>query len=405
MNQDRFNGRSLTIGLIYDGSLDRYSGVPQYLAMLNRGLTRRGHSVTYLVGQSSAKCIGDCAVRSLSRNIRIRFNGNTQSVPVWSSERRIASALNRQFFDVVHVQVPYSPLLSARIIERLAPHTAVVGTFHINSEKHVARAAARILAFLTRSTLRRFDRIVAVSRTASRFAAETFGLDELSVIPNMVDVAAIRSVSAASMRPPAFGPRLVYVGALVPRKGPIELIKAFGLVHQAMPTATLAVAGDGPLRPHLERLVRNRGLASAVTFLGPIGESAKALLFAQADIACFPSRFGESFGIVLLEAIAAGAGVVVGGRNEGYIELLEDCSIALVDPKDQYDFAKILTQFASDGPLRDQIQRAQRKLLGRFDVDRVTEEILVLYEEAMAARREACQVNSLGHASGVASSA
>jgi phosphatidylinositol alpha-mannosyltransferase len=141
------------------------------------------------------------------------------------------------------------------------------------------------------------------------------------------------------------------------------------------------------MRAALQRQARRASVTDAVRFLGTVSEGEKAALLASADIACFPSRFGESFGIVLLEAIAAGAGVVLAGRNAGYAELFADCPEALCEAEPQL-LAAALEELARDTALRTKLSAAQRALLGRCDSDVVADEVVRIYRSAIATRRQ-----------------
>jgi len=374
----------LRIGLAYDDSLDRVGGIAQYLTTLGSSLARRGHRVTYLVGESRMDSLGGVPVHSLSRNVAVRFNGNRLSIPAVGDREAIDTLLAENDFDVLHVQMPYSPIVAGRLIRGVDEATAVVGTFHVASDRRLPKLGAVALARATARSLRRFDRIVSVSPVAAEFARATFGVTG-PVVPNMVDLEAMR-VDSAALAPVRGEPRIVFVGSLVPRKGVLPLLRAFEVLRASHRKATLTIAGDGPLRSRLERRVSRAGLAPAVDFLGTVSEADKARLLAGADIACFPSLFGESFGVVLLEAMAVGAGVVVGGRNPGHRAVLDAREESLVDPRDTAAFAARLEQLADDPDLRLSIRRSQRRIVARYDVDRVTDAVLAIYRDAIAAR-------------------
>lgn len=378
---------ALSVAFVYDDSLDRHGGIPQYLATLGRGLVSRGHRVSYLVGSSSIDRLGTGEVHSLARNVDVRFNGSCGTMPLLSRRRDIDKALSGRAFDVVHVQVPYSPFLAARVIHRLDPAVAVVGTFHVNSELALPRAGARLLATMTRRSLRRFDEMMCVSEVAAGFARRWFGLTDTRLVPNMVDGGALRSM--ATMRHPwsSTEPHVVFVGNLVPRKGVETLLEAMPAIVAAHADARLTIAGAGPLRAHLERLVRNRDLETYVRFAGSISEAEKATLLGSADIACFPSRYGESFGIVLLEAIAAGANVVVAGRNAAYAEVLRETPTALANPDDADDLARTMLRFLAEPDLRHHVAARQRRVAARHDLEIVVDRVLGVYSAALRRRR------------------
>ena len=378
--------RRLSIALVYDDSLDRHGGIPQYLATLGEGLTRPGHGVSLLVGSSSIDSLGSARVYSLARNVPVRFNGSEGTMPLLSRGREISAVLAAGSFDVVHVQVPYSPFLAARVIRRVASSTALVGTFHVNSERFPSRFGARLLSLSQARTLRRFDRMMCVSQAARSFAQRWFGLDGTVVVPNMVDRRSIHAVAArTSSHRPGF-PHIAFVGNLVPRKGIETLVAAMPTIVASYPDARLTVAGDGYLRHRLERTVQRAGLHRWVRLVGSVSEGEKAVLLGSADVACFPSRYGESFGIVLLEAMAAGA-VVVATRNEGYAEVLRDTPTTLSAPGDERALAQTILRLLGDSDLRADAYARQQAIVERHDVGVVTLEVLAEYHRALVRRR------------------
>jgi phosphatidyl-myo-inositol alpha-mannosyltransferase len=382
--------RNLRVALVYDDSLDRYRGVPQYVISLARGLTQRGHRVELLVGQSRSSSLGEIPVHSLSRNIRVRFNGNRLSMPLLSQAREIDRVMEDGRFDVVHVQVPYSPLMASRVISRAADSAAVVGTFHVASEKVLPRVGSRLLASVTLRSLRRFDAMMSVSRCAARFAHSYYGIDS-HIVPNMVDVDFLRSNGRDGGC--AGASTVAYVGALVHRKGPDLLVEAVLRLRRSRPEVTLVVAGEGPLRGKLERMVEAAGAGSSIRLVGEVGERRKAELLGAAQVACFPSRYGESFGIVLLEGIAAGAGVVLAGDNHAYSELFAACPGALC-PVSPTALARRLEQLL-DPRRRAPLRAAQETLLDSYRMEDITEQVLGVYADALRGRLDASRVMGL----------
>ncbi|MBF6621552.1 MAG: glycosyltransferase family 4 protein [Patulibacter sp.] len=380
--------RCLRIGLVYDDTIDRFGGIGLYVTTLGRALVRRGHHVEYLLGTSSQRAVDGSPVRSLARNVEVRFNGNLLSMPAWSPTSALRKTLTTGRFDVLHVQVPYSPLMAGRLIRACDDRCAVVGTHHVASSRFAPRIGARLLRTLCASTDERFDRMLAVSQTAREFAMtwSNLGVDE--VVPNLLDVAHLRGQAALKCTLPAA--ELVFVGRLVPRKGVADLLRALHVMREISPTSPprVAIVGDGPLRARLERLTLSLNLNGSVTFHGAIGDAEKASLLSRAQIACFPSLFGESFGVVVLEALASGSEAVLAGDNPGYRELLADPA-ALVDPTDPYEFARRLVGLLADAPGRRSLGSRQRDLLLACSVDSVTDQIERAYSIALARRRGA----------------
>lgn len=373
----------LSVAFLYDDSLDRSSnGVTQYVRQLGSWLSEQGHQVTYLVGETTMKSWRGGQVISLSKNIKVSFNGNHLTIPLSSRASHIKQTLAQHKFDVVHVQVPYSPLMASRVIKRLPDSTAVIGTFHILPVGALAKLGSRLLSITLRRSLRRFDKIVSVSRPAKEFARNVYGIKS-SIVPNVVEIASFNGAKPTKKN----GKTIVYLGRLDKRKGCRQLIEAFEVLHQRLPDARLVIGGKGPESKKLRKLVSRHGLASNVEFAGFIAEEDKASFLANGDIACFPSLAGESFGIVLIEAMAAGAGVVLGGDNPGYRSVLGDQPQLLIDPYDKKQFAKRLELLLTDRRLAGELNEWQSKQVKQYDVAVVGRKLEVAYTQAVAKRR------------------
>jgi phosphatidylinositol alpha-mannosyltransferase len=382
-------GAPLRVALVYDDSLDHHGGIPQYLRVLSAALTNAGHEVVLLVGESTTRDSGGCAVHSLARNLSVRFNGNRLSMPVLADRRAIRVHVERGDFDVVHVQVPYSPIMAGQVIRRLPASTGLVGTFHVVSERVVPFVGARALAALTPMTLRRFDEMICVSEHAARFARRTFRVVAPAIVPNMVDLAAF--APAGKREPLSLPPTVVSLGALVPRKGTLRLVEAFARVRRQLPEARLVIVGDGPQRKRIERHVHRLGLRDAIDLIGHVAEADKPAILRSAQVLCFPAAYGESFGIVLLEGMASHGPPVVACANPGYAEVLGSVPDALA-PTDPDALAKRLLTLLLDNDRSRRLAARQHALVKRYDATRVAAEVAEVYHRAVARRRGAVSV-------------
>jgi phosphatidylinositol alpha-mannosyltransferase len=159
--------KALTIGFVLDDSLDSTDGVQQYVLTLGVWLTEQGHTVHYLVGETKRTDVPN--IHSLSRNVRVKFNQNRLSIPRFAPKSALRQLFQEVDFDVLHVQMPYSPMLAARVIALAPAKTAVVGTFHILPAGGLQASASRLLGVIERKSLRRFSSIVSVSEPARQF--------------------------------------------------------------------------------------------------------------------------------------------------------------------------------------------------------------------------------------------
>lgn len=380
----------LRVGLVVDDTLDRPDGVQQYVLTLGRWLTARGHEVHYVTPASSRTDLPHLHV--LGRTVPVTFNGNRLGTPLPVPRAQAEALLRELDLDVVHVQMPYSPALAGRLVAAAPASTAVVGTFHIYPQSPVVAAGTRALGTLERRRLARFDAVLAVSEAAQEFARHAFGIDT-AVVGNPVEVARFEVhddhplVSRARA-----AAHVAFLGRLVDRKGPRELVRALVRLHQADPARgwTAAVAGRGPLLDELRRLAADGGIADRVTFPGFLAEEDKAAFLADADVVVLPSTGGESFGISVVEALAAARGVVLAGDNPGYRTVMRGLEDQLVDPREPAALAATLDRWLADlddDVTREQVVARQREAAWRFDVATVGAQVEATYRRALAARR------------------
>ncbi len=361
------------IGLVLDDSLDRNDGVQQYVRTLGTWLQMQGHTVHYLVGETNPS---QKNVHSLSRNVKVRFNKNRLTIPLPANSKKIKALLVKESYDILHVQMPYSPLMAGKVIRYAPQGCAIVGTFHILPFGRLQRWGSKALSLVQSRQLKRFNAICSVSSAAQAFASSHFGIST-SVIPNMIDVSSWKS----TVKPKPH--KLVFLGRLVPRKGAHVLLGAAARLPLALQSKLdITIAGTGPERNNLGKLAQKLGLKN-VTFLGYIEENMKADLLASAQLAVFPATGGESFGIVLIEAMAAGSDVVLGGNNPGYASVLRENSEALLATDSIEKCAVQLEVFINDAALRRRTHADQQKLLQKYDVNIVGQQILDLYSRAL----------------------
>lgn len=367
----------MKIGFVLDDTLDSTDGVQQYVLTLGGWLSQQGHEVHYLVGQTNRTDLQ--RIHSLSRNVGVTFNGNRLSIPLPASREAIKQLLQREQFDVLHVQLPYSPFLAGRIIMAAPATTRLIGTFHIYPQSKLVRFASRLLRLYERRSLRRFHAVVSVSRAAQQFAAQAFNL-KTNVLPNVVDVARF----AAADAPASPGRTIAYLGRLVPRKGCQTLLTAMVQLRKdaSFNDVRLTVYGRGPLEAELKRYAIQHGLQDAVTFAGYVSEADKPAAIKAADVAVFPSNGGESFGIVLVEAMATARPVVIGADNDGYRTVLEGHKNLLFPPDDSVALAERLKMMLQDDAARQAALLWQAGAVTQYDVAVVGAKVLELYGQS-----------------------
>ncbi|HEY1064264.1 MAG TPA: glycosyltransferase family 4 protein, partial [Candidatus Saccharimonadales bacterium] len=176
----------MKIGFVFDDTLDNPDGIQQYMASLAAYYTQQGHDVHYLVGETTRTDVAN--VHVMSRNVKVTFNGNRLSIPLWASKKRVRQVLHDGRFDVLHVQVPYHPLMAGRIVKAADPQTVIFGTFHVAPYSKLATFGSWLVGNWSSwsGSLGRFDRVVSVSPAAVQLARQTFGL-KTDVVPNVFD--------------------------------------------------------------------------------------------------------------------------------------------------------------------------------------------------------------------------
>ncbi len=369
----------LKIGFVLDDSLDKTDGVQQYVLSLGEWFKSEGHTVHYIVSNTIRKDIG--VVHSLGKNVAVKFNGNTVGTPLPVSKKQIRTLLQTENYDVLHVQLPFSPFLAHKIIQLAPKNTALIGTFHIMPISGVATLASKILRFWTRRSWRKFDHIFSVSSAAQRFALTVFKVKS-TVLPNVIDVARFAKAEPYAKERKT----ILFLGRLVPRKGCMTLLMAIKTLQQnnSLPDFRVVICGKGELMTTLKQYVQKHNLQN-IEFTGFISEEDKPRYYATADISVFPSTGGESFGIVLLEAMASGKTAILAGDNEGYRAVLGQRDSMIFDPRDAGALAIKLEHLLNQESERVALATWGEEFTKKFDVLVVGNQLLKHYNKVLRA--------------------
>ncbi len=375
----------LRVGLVLDDGLDSPDGVQQYVLAIGEWLRGQGHEVLYLAGQTTRTDIE--GVHSLSRNIGVRSNGNYLTIPLPTSRKKLRLFLSEHQLDVLHVQTPYSPFMGGRLVQVADRRTAIIGTFHILPNSRLISLGTRLLGWWSRPSLKHFDQMLSVSPAAQEFARQKFGV-ESSVLPNVVDYERFHDAKPLAKYNDSIL-TILFLGRLVPRKGCHLLLEAVAELvkrHDNLPPFRVVICGKGPLQHNLEQFVAKHGLSDVVEFAGFVSEDDKPSYYAAADISAFPSSGGESFGIVLLEAMASGKSVVLAGDNAGYRSVMHEQPDLLFKPKDKIILADKLAQYLKNTDMRNNMALWGANYTVGFDVNEVGNKLLKIYDEALRKR-------------------
>ncbi|MGI8902143.1 MAG: flippase-like domain-containing protein [Solirubrobacteraceae bacterium] len=377
----------MRIALVSPYSWTYPGGVTRHVEALAEHFIAEGHHVRVLAPFDPPDCFSTALHRgarpqapqppdhlvSLGRTLGFKANGSTPNISITPfSVATMHHELRTGRYDVVHIHEPMVPL--AGWVGADWTHLPLVGTFHTYSDKPVPNAIANLLG--ARRVLNRLHVRIAVSEAAAWTGRRWFG-GHYRVIPNGVSVDS-RGPAIAAARAPGDRLRIVFVGQAVPRKGLPLLLRAFEALREHIPTE-LTVIGPSPeeLGP---LMVDSRGVRA----LGKVDDAEKRSELQRADVLCAPSLGGESFGMVLTEAFAAGTPVVA-SDIAGYRDVVRDgVDGVLVAPGDAQALAETLRDLWEEPARRIAMARAAAADVARFAWPRVAAEVMSAYEDAIA---------------------
>lgn len=292
-------------------------GVTIHVSQLARELERSGHEVQVLAPHSpSRECQDGDLLVPLGRSVPLPSNGSIArvSLSLWLA-RRIRALLQREQYDIIHLHEPMAPILPLTVLEY--SNTVNVGTFHACRNRQHLYKMSRPVIKRWRS---RLHGSIAVSPAAMRYVSKTFP-GEYEIIPNGIDVDHFSQRAVPWPQYQDGKTNLIFVGRLEKRKGLRYLLEAYGKLKWDMPDLRLIVVGPGTPDKDSYHVLSSQNLQD-VEFVGRVPYEDLPRYYASADIFCSPATGGESFGIVLLEAMAAGRPIVA-SDIEGYRGVLQ----------------------------------------------------------------------------------
>lgn len=356
----------MRVALVSPYDLDTPGGVQAHVEHLADALRARGDEVTVLGPQ---------------RSVQVPFNGSVAPIGLGPAVgRRIRAQLAGFDPEVIHVHEPLVPWVGiAAATSGLAP---TVATFHAWSAR---RRLYRLGRPLGRRVLAGLDAALAVSDAAASYHAAALGVPpgRFRIVPNGVEVAAFADAEPLPGVADPTRPTLLFVGRLEPRKGLETLVRAFTLLKSQHPDLRLLVVGEGSERERCQSLLPAR-LRADVVFLGRLGGDDLPGIFAACDVFVSPAHGGESFGIVLLEAMAAGRAVVA-SDIPGYRSVMTDGRQGrLVPPRDPAALAGAIGALVANPALRHAAGAEGRRTVTRYDWQIVAGEVRACYLDAVA---------------------
>jgi phosphatidyl-myo-inositol alpha-mannosyltransferase len=358
-------------------------GVGRHVAALSEQFRAAGHQVAIIVpGCCDQDADESDGIYRIGRVMPVPANGSiariTLSLRMVARVRRILAA---ERFDVIHVHEPLMPALPPTVLRY--SQAVNVGTFHAYRHSYYGYFYGRPLL---RLIFNKLQGRIAVSRVALRYVSQYFP-GAYAIIPNGVDLRRFSLDVAPIARYCDGRPNILFVGRWEKRKGLSYLIRAYELVQQDLPGVRLLVVGpEGRHGGAYREYVANRGLRG-IEFIGRVSDAELPRYYRTADVFCAPSTSGESFGIVLPEAMASGKPVVT-TDIEGYRQVVVHGTHGLlVPPRDERALADALCALLGNAAERERLGNNGRLAAQQYAWERVAGRVLTYYREVLEGQR------------------
>jgi len=365
--------RKLRIGIVCPYSWDVPGGVQNHIRDLAEFLINNGHYVEVLAPATESEDLPEYVV-SAGRAVSIPYNGAVARVLFGVvANSRVRTWINDGNFDLLHLHEPAIPSLS--LLACWAAEGAMVGTFHAAAKYQKAIVA---IGPILEPVIEKLSARIAVSESARLTLTAHLETDAI-VIPNGIYADNYRD---GSPRSEWQGNTVGFLGRFEEdRKGLPVLLDALPIISRFIPDIRLLIAGPGDSEEVLEKV--NPQLRNRVEFLGKISEEDKADFLASVSLYIAPNTGGESFGIILAEAMAGGAAVVA-SDIPAFVDVLGNGELgALFESENSESLAKVVIDLLRDKNKREELAKSGAVHAQRFDWSQVGEQIFEVYELAM----------------------
>ena len=366
----------MKIGIASDTYYPHLSGTAEHIFHTSVELEKLGHEVKIITARyPGGSTPFDNNVIRLGKVVLVPVHGTRVTLTTggdlpWQLRR----ALDREEFDVLHIHNPLGPVMP--LLSLILSKTVSVGTFHTQFDRSLAYSMCRPVL---NGWFRKLHGKIAVSK-AARDSFSRYFPGDYRIIPNGVDVERFNPDKPKIDKLREGGPTILYVGRLDPRKGLEHLLKAFPLILKEHPSARLIVVGGGR-SPSYYRPYMSPELERHISFEGMVPPGLIPSYYASCDVYCSPATGKESFGIVLLEAMASGIPVVA-SDIKGYRQVITDGKDGvLVRPRDPQAFAAAISNLFSHPEARAKLKHNGRARALQFSWESVTKLIEGYYIE------------------------
>lgn len=378
----------MKVGLVSPYDFASPGGVTDHVRYLAGQLRDKGQEVRIFAPSSRADIDFDTPeFYRIGTPIAVPVNDSVARITLsFHLANRVAAIIEQENFDVLHFHEPLMPALPLTMLRMST--AANVGTFHAFSHSNIGYYYGR---GILQPYLERIHRGIAVSEPARMFFNRYFPDFPVRVIPNGIDVNVFKPGLSPIRHLRDESVNILFVGRLEKRKGLGDLLRGYEFMRERVPQSRLIIVGEGPLRGKVESYISRHRLANVV-MAGYVPDSVKPRYYNSADIFCAPATGAESFGIVLLEAMASGLPVVA-TEVPGYMSVLEPGHDSLtVRPKGWAELGSALIILARDAELRRRMGAYGHEKARRYAWDAVASQVIEVYEEARETALEAARL-------------
>jgi len=379
----------LKIGLVTQAYYPVLGGVTEHVWHIGKELERRGHQVTIITGgvphrlmPGGSKQADDRGLRVLRHGIQMPFMSNGANVYItygWKLGRTLQRIEQKEKFDVVHVMSPLDPGLP--LMASKAMRTPKIGTYHTARQPTGSffDRLPNIFRPVLRDAVKKIQRHIAVSGAAEEFVHRYFPEVKMTIIPNGVDTE-LFTPNGSSDKDEDHVFTILFVGRMDPRKGAKYLFAALPFLEAAIKNYRIVVVGTGWMQKYYDAYIPLT-LRHRVEFAGYVSPEELPKYYQQADVYCSPATGNESFGIVLLEAMACGRPVVA-SDIEGYRSVVADTvDGVLVPPKNPEALAQAIISLVNNPEQRKTMGQAGRKKAEKYSWKNVVDQLEPIYQE------------------------
>jgi phosphatidyl-myo-inositol alpha-mannosyltransferase len=364
----------------------RHGGVQTHIRDTAAQLRHLGHTVYVIAPTSANPDVNEEYLVQFGKRRSVIFNKTQIDVSLaWGAERqRLKNWLKAQEFDVIHFHTIWDPFLPFQILIAAGP-AARVATFHDTPPKTIGGFLTKKLFFVLSYILNFYlDAVIAVSSSPRKHLCENKAVP-IHIVPPFIDYAPYFSIERQSRADDIYN--ILFIGRLEPRKGVLILLDAIKSMQNDGLLVSLTIAGDGDLAEAIKLKISGENI-QFVALVGAVDETQKKSLISRADIFCAPSLYGESFGIVLVEAMAAGIPVVA-AANSGYSEVMKgQRQHCIAGAGDSFSLADKLKNIIKNKDLQAALGQWGKAEVEKYDCAFWVNRLVDIYQGALATRKK-----------------